>query len=444
MILELGDEQKSAIKAILQFLTTDKTCISLVGAAGTGKSFTISQLLPQLKCDYQLCAPTHKAALVMRRYCNQDAITIHSLLALSPALDILKFDILNLSFFTTKRPLQIPHNGLVICDEASMINDDLFDLIVERCKDYNSKILFVSDKAQLLPVKSDTYSKVYTNCDKIITLNKIYRQSSENCLIPILSELREHELYTFKTLHSPEVNLNVHHDIKDFVQNCANDFKIAIKNQDILYTKLLAYTNKVVYNYNRVIQRYIWKDKKPFHIGDILTAYDSGSNAVKTGTNSSARYYNGMDYIITNYKIGSKSLLSIGNVEGVYLTLWDVYNSINFDIFIVTDKSKYDTIAEAVEYYRLMGVKQKKWKSFYTLTSQFCTMNNLIYDNRTIVKKTFDLGYCCTIHKSQGSSYNKVYVDINNLRSCNESLVRRQLEYVAFSRTRTDVCVYEK
>lgn len=452
MNLELGEEQKNAISSILDFLKTDKICISLVGAAGTGKSFTISQLLPLLKCEYQLCAPTHKAALVMRKYCNANAITIHSLLALSPVLDITKFDILNLSFFTTKKPMQIPNKGLVICDEASMINDDLFDLIIERCKSYNSKILFVSDKAQLLPVKSDKYSKVYTACDEVITLNKIYRQASENCLMPILTALRKQEVYNFTTLHSPEGNLNVYHNIEEFAKDCAKEFKISIKNRDILNVKLLAYTNKAVKNYNKVIQRFIWNDTNHFHVGDILTAYDSGDNAIMVNpdkpslkdTMCPARYYNGMDYIITDFYEGSKNLLNVGDVNGIYVTLYDAYKNSYMKLFIVTDTSKYTLIAEAVETLRMLGVKQKKWRGYFNLTSQFCTIDNLMYDNRTIVKKTFDLGYCCTIHKSQGSSYNKVYVDINNLRSCRESLVRRQLEYVAFSRTRTDVCVYEK
>lgn len=47
----------------------------------------------------KLCAPTHKAALVLKKYNNYDATTLHSMLALSPKVDILKLDIRELRFF---------------------------------------------------------------------------------------------------------------------------------------------------------------------------------------------------------------------------------------------------------------------------------------------------------------------------------------------------------
>ena len=40
---------------------------------------------------------------------------------------------------------------VVICDESSMINDDLFDLLLEKVKEFRSKVIFVGDRAQLRP-----------------------------------------------------------------------------------------------------------------------------------------------------------------------------------------------------------------------------------------------------------------------------------------------------
>ena len=128
--MQLGTDQQKAIDLILEFLKSSDVCFSLVGAAGTGKSYTISQLLPkidELNMSIVLCAPTHKASIVMMNYCGRSAITIHSLLALTPNLYIEKFNLLDLKFLSTKDNLQIPYKGVVICDEASRINDDLFD-----------------------------------------------------------------------------------------------------------------------------------------------------------------------------------------------------------------------------------------------------------------------------------------------------------------------------
>ena len=60
-------------------------------------------------------------------------------------------------------------------------------------------------------------------------------------------------------------------------------------------------------------------------------------------------------------------------------------------------------------------------------------------DNRVIKKKTFDYGYALTVHKSQGSSFNTVFVDIANINACSDEKVLRQLQYVAISRTKGDV-----
>ena len=264
--MTLGTEQQEAVNKILKWLRVkSKISFSLVGAAGTGKSFLVSQLLFKLNKNYVLCAPTHKAALVMRNYCGVEAITLHSLLSLSPNLNIEKFDITKLLFEVTKKPNQIPAHGLVICDEASMINDDLFDLIIQKCKALHTKILFVSDKAQLLPVESTKYSKVYTNSDESFTLTKIYRQSEDNCLMPILSELRTKELSNIENATSKDGNITLYTDIKDYCKICAELFTKAIKDKNILYVKACAFTNKRVFNYNKIIQRYIWNDTELYH-----------------------------------------------------------------------------------------------------------------------------------------------------------------------------------
>lgn len=444
----LGAEQQEAINKILNWLDDKtKTSFSLVGAAGTGKSYTISQLLPKLELSYILCAPTHKAALVMRNYCNSSAITIHNLLALSPNLNIEKFDITKLLFEVTKKPNQIPAKGLIICDEASMINDDLFDLIIQKCKALQTKILFVSDKAQLLPVESTKYSKVYTNSDESYTLTKIYRQSEENCLIPILSDLRTKELSNIESTISPEGNITLYNDVKEYCKKCAELFTGAIENKDILYVKACAYTNKRVSNYNTIIQRYIWHDSELYHVGDILTAYSNGtcgcilSNGHKS--NVPFNYYNGMDYIITNVEKGNKYIPVLNqNIDGYWLTLYDSYYKEYGVIFIITDKENINLVSYYLEDIRRKAIHNKKmWSLYYQMQKSYCINNYSFLDNRCIAKKDFDLGYCSTVHKLQGSSVENICIDLPNIKECKDKLVRRQLEYVAFSRTRHNVFI---
>ena len=143
---ELGEEQLQALSLIKDFIKNSKdTAFSLCGSAGTGKTTLEKEILEFLHeewIDYCLCAPTHKAALVMRQTTREDAITLHKLLALSPNIEILDLDFRELQFYTSKAVNSITYESIVICDEASMINDDLFDLLIKKCQDKKAKIIF--------------------------------------------------------------------------------------------------------------------------------------------------------------------------------------------------------------------------------------------------------------------------------------------------------------
>ena len=77
------------------------------------------------------------------------------------------------------------------------------------------------------------------------------------------------------------------------------------------------------------------------------------------------------------------------------------------------------------------------------MINSFTTPIDFYYDGRLIRKKSFDYAYAVTVHRSQGSSYNNVLVDMRNINSCSDEAVHRQLQYVALSRTRKDVLLYQ-
>lgn len=69
----------------------------------------------------------------------------------------------------------------------------------------------------------------------------------------------------------------------------------------------------------------------------------------------------------------------------------------------------------------------------------FCTPYDLFLNGRVVRKKTLDYGYCISAHKSQGSQYQEVMIDMQNLMTCHNSEELRQLQYVAMSRTKSNV-----
>ena len=94
MEIILSDEQLEAIRLIKEFITSEETAFSLVGSAGTGKTLIMNNLVKDLQqvMRVELCAPTHKAKLVLQRATGRECTTLHSLLALTPNLDIFELD----------------------------------------------------------------------------------------------------------------------------------------------------------------------------------------------------------------------------------------------------------------------------------------------------------------------------------------------------------------
>lgn len=107
----------------------------------------------------------------------------------------------------------------------------------------------------------------------------------------------------------------------------------------------------------------------------------------------------------------------------------------------------FDALAIELETLRVEAVNSKnnkKWRQYFTLSQSFFTPVDLVFEDRVIKRKSLDYGYCISAHRSQGSNYSAIIVDMENLLTCKDSETLRQLEYVALSRTRSDVYIYQK
>ena len=129
----------------------------LRGYAGTGKTTLVSTLvktLPQIGMNYQLLAPTGRAAKVMSRYTGTTASTLHR--------KIYRYQQAANGDFRMTRAENKAKNTIFIVDECSMISDQndgyswtyslLDDLINYVFSGNNCKLLLIGDTAQLPPV----------------------------------------------------------------------------------------------------------------------------------------------------------------------------------------------------------------------------------------------------------------------------------------------------
>ena len=112
------------------------------GPAGSGKTFTINQLVDKFQKDdlsVTLCAPTGKAARKMEEVCEMPASTIHRLLG---------YDGRGFNYHGGNKLV----TDVLILDEVSMIDVWLFYHLMDAIDTEKTKIIFAGDHNQLPPV----------------------------------------------------------------------------------------------------------------------------------------------------------------------------------------------------------------------------------------------------------------------------------------------------
>ena len=130
----------------------------LSGYAGTGKTFLSMRLLAAAEAAglcWTVAAPTHKAVGVLRSHLSAAALrptwypaTVHRLLRLK----LKRQGDLERCEETAQTAAALEHLGLVLIDEASMVDSTLLEITLRCAQPFGTRLVFVGDPAQLPPV----------------------------------------------------------------------------------------------------------------------------------------------------------------------------------------------------------------------------------------------------------------------------------------------------
>jgi len=446
---KLGEEQRNALLSVFLLLSESgfQECV-ISGRAGTGKT-TISLLIIHfienvLKCDYKLVTPTHKSKRILAEQTNREVTTIHQLLKLKPNIDILELDLKALKFCSNTLDDSVPENGIVLIDECSMINDSLYDTLVESCIKKNCKIIWQGDSKQLEPVNQIKIAKPFT-CKNIIELTKIYRQKEKSIVLSVLEILRKSPIFQFKTLKSESGSIILFDSWMALIEAKIDLFKKALEDKEPNEIKFLAYTNKHVEAFNKIIRNKLFNSPNEYEPGDFLMGYD---NCCYRSDKLWYSIDNSDDFRVISASKDTQLIAGI-QMNGWFLELYDYDKEEHITVFVLSkdnDDSKLENLAKIIEETRIKAVlskdqfdKKSAWKEYYNLCESFILPFDLYYEDKLIKKKSIDYGYAITVHKSQSSSYDNILVDMKDIYRCSNSKELRQLQYVALSRTRHDI-----
>lgn len=467
----LNDQQKSALYELEKFIEDYGTEITLSGYAGTGKSTIIGIFSKWL--DHRIgrgnivyTAPTHRANVITKQNNpNANVYTLSALFGFTPDTDIAmeqgSLDLRELEF-RSKNQVKYEPGQLIIIDEASMVQDGLYEYIQKIVAKDGVSVIYVGDSAQLRPVKSDHISKVFTS-DGVpqITLTKVER-TGDNPILKEATRLRRGEGLSYQTdINDKGQGVLYTSDGATIDENLKQIVTSEEFNADPLHFRVLTATNAAVSAYNSKIRSLRYgKFAKPFVKGDIIMGY---SNKLRK-PDGSYKLINSGDYVIQNITDTTvKFKTDKGDIEfkAFKLSIRPTGSTIMDDFQItVIDKNEPDSkLFEIVEYkdrlWRMAKeAKQDKQISKYRDLVQmaFNIDNELnitknLEDNqgRLKIRKAIDYGYAQTVWKSQGSTYSKVLILSNEIDTFGYGRdvmqLRNELRYVAVSRAKNFVII---
>lgn len=470
---ELNDQQKSALKELEAFVNGDDTSITLSGYAGTGKTTIMGifneYLKRRIQADIIFSAPTHRANAVTRQKTpNAKVVTLQSLLGLRPDFDITEdvFDLHKLKFEQVG-DVKIESDSIVIVDEASMIQDSLYDFLLEQIAAKGAQIIFVGDKGQLRPVKANNISKVFRNDGAQLQLTKVER-TGDNPILKESTRVRNGEGLSYETDIAPNgQGVEYSSDktrIREFVKTSLKEMK---DSQDPLYFRVLAATNASVDAYNSAIRQILY-GRRPAQLyeGELVMGY---SNREYDSLRKKYKLMNSGDYVVQSVKPTTiqidltypdrKESISM---EGYKVTLKDAIDTSasSFTIDVVSNFETNENIIKVQEYIQTLWGMRKQLlaegnptaakaviEKINNIQNRIHTMRDIKDANgRLKLRKSFDYGYAHTIHKSQGGTYSKVLINDSSINTFgfndkNGQEVRQELKYVAVSRAKNYVMV---
>jgi exodeoxyribonuclease-5 len=401
-----SDDQHSAIGAFISFLIDplEKEML-LTGFGGTGKSTIIREFIkiarqqcPTLKIlcniddktNIQLTSTTNKAAKVLADATGEEATTIHNLIGLIVVND---FKTGRTKLKKTDRTSVIK-DSIIVIDEMSMCNLDLLTTIREHTE--NCKILWVGDHYQLAPV-FENECPVVKQVSNVATLSTIHRQGDNTGIITLANTFRETQDTKIFTPIIPDNITTFHCSGSRFKKEIIRAFTKEM-NEDS--ARVLAWTNRRVHQYNDFIRESMGRTKS-FEIGEkVLTNKPiTNRNKIVMRTDTTAS----IDDIYPGVEEGIKG--------------WKIYLSNNVEVFQPEDRIEVDNKIKQL-------AKNKDWPNYFEAKEFFGDLRPI---------------YASTCQKAQGSSYDEVFIDLDDIGRNRKDTEIARLMYVAISRAREKV-----
>lgn len=439
--------------------TPDNFHFILQGFSGTGKSFLMKVFYKWIGTlngedpytTVHWCAPTHKAAKVLSNFVDTEAGTLHSLLCLRP--DHSEEEVATFKPDPYAKSVIVPRSILGV-DEGSMVGTELIGHVISSATRNRCKVLWIGDPAQLPPVGEET-SPAFA-----LTQNKAYRTYLQEVvrydggLLDLATAIRTavmDEDFQFKPTtafsHPPAVTFVEGDDFLDEILRRAKKGPQVFEE-----TKVLAWRNKTVNEYNARIREVIGYDQ-PYVAGEMLLTSGAYSLQDPAETTEPIIVNSETEFRVESVQEGEVHipLGTSGEVIDVSVYYLEVCEPFLWRLQVAQEPSHLDYLKTRLADYAKQLARIEKTKSRPALEAMKVAVigktgrtsrilpSALAWRNYWMWIGQFHAvryPYALTVHRSQGSTYDHVMVDQRDIlynRNADEAL---RCLYVANTRAR--------
>lgn len=293
--INLTIDQSNALKQLDKFLNSNERVFILQGYAGSGKTTLLKgfvQHLQSMQKNYQLMAPTGRAAKVINQKTGFKATTIHKGIYSFEELKEIEQtkeenDISFLYQFELRNNIDL-HDLVFIVDETSMVSDvfsegeffrfgsghllnDLMQFSRVQESTTTSKIIFIGDPAQLPPIGMNFSPALDTNYlleayqlkVQYAEMKEVKRQDANNQILYAAKNIRQ-------CLTSGYFNdFNLRENKVDIFNPAYEEYLETYKNQQGKKI-IICFKNKTALDLNKSIRNDKFGDDVPIQSSDIV------------------------------------------------------------------------------------------------------------------------------------------------------------------------------
>ncbi len=438
--------QRTAVDMMLDFEAGPRETLLLTGHAGTGKTTAVAAFLQASPTHARggcvLVAPTNKAVRVLCETAGKlgvtvPCMTVHRLLGLVLQKDSEQ------KYCARGRESLLPE--LVVVDECSMIGNGvrgkedagLFDRLMLAAHNSGSRVLFVGDPNQLPPVKeldSPTFATEYR-----YQLTEIVRQAAESPIIQLADWLRR-VLEGQECGSSPEPRLVDGHGVHRVASRAAYESLVVehYRAAEGLGPRAVAWRWKTIDPFARQVRDALYPGAGAYYVPGVrYFTTEPVVNLNAAGGEIPFHLITDEDAVLRGVEACVHPYRNFGEYKALRVT-FEKDDGECFKTYVVHPDEEWEFKRAVQEMRRECRRTQRGWMRLWECADAF----NWDADPDRMTSR-FKAYYVTTVHRSQGSTYDSVFVDYQDISVMQDRRERLRCLYTACTRGAKDLFVLE-